>query len=50
MLIHECLRRITKEKLRDDQEPYVFFAVKGLLENVAPITVRRQLDDAASEV
>jgi hypothetical protein len=40
MLIHKSLRRITKKKLRNDEQPDIFLAVKSLLEDVAPVAVR----------
>jgi hypothetical protein len=40
MLIHKSLRRITKKKLRNDEQPDIFLAVKSLLEDMAPVAVR----------
>jgi hypothetical protein len=49
MLVDERLCRITEKKLRHDEQPNIFFTVEGFLKYMAPITVRRELDDPTSK-
>ncbi len=48
MFIDQRLRWVTKQQLRNDEKPNVFFAVQGFLENKTSITVGRQFDDVSS--
>jgi hypothetical protein len=48
MLVNESLSRVAEEKLRDDQEPDIFFTVQGLLKDMATVTIGRQLYDTSS--
>ena len=47
MLVDQGLRWISKQQLRDDQEANVLLAIEGLLQNVAAVTVRGELHNAA---
>lgn len=48
VLVNESLSGITEEELRDDQQPDVFLAVQGLLQDVAAVAIRGKLDDTAA--
>ena len=48
MLVHQRQRRITEKKFRHDQQSDVFFTIKGLLEDVASVTISRKFDYSAS--
>jgi hypothetical protein len=49
MLIHKRMRRIANEQLRHNQQTdLLLLAVKRLLQDVAPVAVCREVDDAAA--
>ena len=49
VLIDERLRRVAHEQLRDDkQADLLLLAVERLLEDVAPVAIGREVDDAAA--
>lgn len=47
VLVHQSQCRVPEEKLGNDQESNIFLAVKGLLEDMAPVAVGRKVDDPA---
>lgn len=49
MLIDKRLRRITEKELGHDEQSNIFFAVEGLLKDVAPVTVHREFNDTTSK-
>jgi hypothetical protein len=49
MLIHQRRRRIAPKQLRHNQQAnLVLLAVERILEDVVPVAVRREVDDATA--
>lgn len=48
MFVHQRQRWIAKKKLRYDQQSNIFFTIKGLLEDVAAVTIGGKFDHTAS--
>jgi len=47
VLIHQSQRRVSEEKLGNDQESNIFLAVQGLLEDMTAVAISRKVDNPA---
>ena len=48
MLVDQCLCWVAEEQFRNNEQPDVFLAVKGFLEDVAAVAVGSEFNNAST--